>query len=247
MHNLIKATLAIAALAAAPPAYAQDAEDTSDITISGNVALTSQYRLRGISQSDEDIALQGGVTVSHSSGVYAGAWASSLAGFGSFGGANLELDLIAGYSTKVGAATLDGGLIYYVYPGTSGTDFIDLYASVSAPVGPVTAKLGAYYAPSSDALGNDDNIWVFTDLAAPIPDTPVTLKGHIGYTSGALGGPDGDYIDYSVGVDVAIRNLTLNVSYVDTDIGKAAANAFYAPGGHTIVDGAVVATLTASF
>src|SRR5690606_15269592 len=117
-----------------------DLEETSDLTISGNVALTTQYRLRGISQTDEDIALQGGITVSHASGVYAGAWASNLSGFGSFGGANLELDLIAGYSTKVGAVTLDGGLVYYVYPGTSGTDFIDLYASVSAPVGPVTAK-----------------------------------------------------------------------------------------------------------
>lgn len=68
----------------------------------------------------------------------------------------------------------------------------------------------------------------------PIKDTPVTLKAHLGYTNGdsALAGPDGHYLDYSVGADVAWKNLTFNVSYVDTDMGGAAADAFYSvPGG----------------
>lgn len=54
--------------------------ESSDITITGNVSLTSQYRLRGITQTDEDIALQGGITIAHSSGFYVGTWASNLAG-----------------------------------------------------------------------------------------------------------------------------------------------------------------------
>ena len=50
-------------------AYADDGEvSASDITVSGSVGLTSQYRLRGISMSDEDIAVQGGITLTHSSG-----------------------------------------------------------------------------------------------------------------------------------------------------------------------------------
>ena len=84
----------------------------------------------------------------------------------------------------------------------------------------------------------------------PVADTPITLKAHVGYTTGknsSVSGPDGDYLDYSVGVDFTYRTLTLNVSYVDTDIGKAAADSYYTVGGHDIVDGAVLATLTAAF
>ncbi len=247
MHKMIKTALAAAALTAAPAAYAQD-EETSDFTISGNVSLTSQYRLRGISQTEEDLALQGGMTVSHSSGFYVGTWGSNLSGFGSFGGSNMELDLIAGYATEIAdGVTVDGSIIYYVYPGTSGTDFFDLAAAVSFPVGPVNAKVAALYAPDNDALGGKDNIWVYTDLAFPIADTPITLKAHLGYTDGALGGPDGTYLDYSVGVDVAIKNLTLNVSYIDTDISANDVIVNGWGGTHDIVDGAIVATLTASF
>lgn len=249
MHKAMKAALAAAALTAAPAAYAQE-EESSDITITGSIALTSQYRLRGISQTDEEVALQGAVTIAHSSGFYIGTWGSNLSGFGSFGGSNLEVDAIAGYSTKVGGVTLDGGLIWYLYPGTDETDYAEVYASVSGPIGPVTAKLGAYYAPDQQAIGSEDNLWVYTDWALAIPDTPVTLKAHAGYTTGSgstLSGPDGNYFDYAVGVDFTLKNLTLNVSYIDTDIGKAEANDFYSPGGHNIVDGAVVATLTAAF
>ena len=42
----------------------QDApEETPAITISGAATLTSDYRFRGVSQSDEGMAVQGGVTL----------------------------------------------------------------------------------------------------------------------------------------------------------------------------------------
>lgn len=249
MFKTIAAVLALSTAVVAPAAYADEAE-SSDITITGNVSLTSQYRLRGISQTDEDIALQGGFTVAHSSGFYVGTWASNLAGQGSFGGDNLELDLIAGYTKAVGGVTLDGGVIYYVYPGTGGDfNYIDIYGAVSVPLGPINTKLSAYYAPKDKAIGSKDNLWISGDFAFPIKETPVTLKAHVGYTSGgsALAGPSGHYLDYSAGADFAYKNLTLNVSYIDTNIKKTGANAFYAIGGHDIVDGAVVATLTAAF
>ncbi len=235
-------------------AYAEDgAAPASDITVSGSVGLTSQYRLRGVSMTDEDIAVQGGITIAHSSGFYVSTWASNLSGFGSFGGSNMELDAIVGYSKTIDKTTLDGGLVWYFFPGTSGHQYPEIYASVSHPIGPVKAKLGAYYAPKRKSIGDADNIYVYGDLAMPIKDTPVTLKAHLGYTNGdsALAGPDGHYLDYSVGADVAWKNLTFNVSYVDTDMGGAAADAFYSvPGGKrgsSIVDGAAVVSLTASF
>lgn len=247
MHQCFKTALAIAAISAAPAAFAEEAPP-SDFTVTGSVSLTTQYRLRGISQTDEDPAVQGGITVSHSSGIYIGGWASNLSGFGTFGGSNMELDAIIGYTKPVGNVTLDGGLIWYFYPGTSGHDYGEVYASASVPLGPLKAKLGANYAFKDNSLGGD-NLWVYTDLAFPINDTPITLKAHGGYTTGKsfLAGPDGNYLDYSVGADVTWKNLTLNVSYVGTDIKRAPADAFFVPGGHDIVDGAIVATLTAAF
>lgn len=250
MRNVLKAALSTAALAtaiSATPAFAQ--EEAGDLTISGNVALTSEYRLRGISQSDGDLALQGGITVAHSSGLYVGTWASSLAGYGSFGGSNTEVDLIGGYSTDVGGATLDGGLVYYIYPGVSGINFLELYGSVSGALGPVDAKLGTYWAPKQSNLGGH-NIWIYSDIGVPISGTPFTLKGHVGYSDGNTGYTQGgDVFDYAVGVDASYQNLTLNVSYVGTDIGKARSVLWdTTPGkGRDITKGKVVATLSASF
>lgn len=257
MKTIAKATLtstfAAAALAAAP-AFAEDAAPA--LKVAGSATLASEYSLRGISQSDRDPAIQGGITLTTAPGVYVGTWASSLAGNGSWGGSNMELDLIAGYSRAVGAATLDGGVAYYLYPGTTGHDYFELYGSVAGKVGPVNAKLGTYWAPAQrniNATGvrNGHNVWVYTDLGLPIAGTPVTLKGHVGFSSGnSIYTWGRDVVDYAVGADVTYKALTLNVSYVGTDLPRGFADENYAAGsaaGYRLTRGRVVATLTAAF
>lgn len=234
-------------------AEANDAPDlgvgSNPFTISGSATLASQYRFRGISRSDENVAVQGTITLAHDSGFYAGAFASSLDGFGGRGGANVELDLYAGYATPVASGvTLDAGLLYYAYPGSEGGDFefFEPYASLSGTLGPATAKAGIAYAWEQDGLGGNSNVYVFGDLSAGIPNTPVTLKTHIGYSRGDTPlTPSGDYVDWLVGADYVRGNLRLGVAYVDTDLTRAQA----VHGGATkdIVDGAVVVSLTAAF
>ncbi len=256
MKKTIKAALATSALFtafAAAPAFAEDAP--SEFTITGSATIASEYRLRGISQTDSEMAVQGGITVAHASGIYVGTWASNLGGNGTWGGSNMELDLIAGYTASMGGATLDGGFVYYIYPGTTGHDFYELYASVSGNFGPVKAKLGTYWTPPQDNVrigaSKGNNIWVYTDLAFPIEGTPITLKGHAGYSSGdSIYTWGKDVFDYSAGVDLTWKNLTLNVSYIGTDLPTAFANANFGAGsksGHDITKGDVVASLTASF
>ncbi|MES2492593.1 MAG: TorF family putative porin [Pseudomonadota bacterium] len=257
MNKTIKAAFAATVLSAglaAAPAFAQE-EPASDLTITGSVALTTEYRLRGISQTDGDAAIQGGITVAHSSGFYVSTWASNLAGNGTWGGSNMELDLIAGYSRAIGPVTLDGGFIYYAYPGVTGHDFYEIYGSASGAVGPVKAKLGAYWAPSQNSIrtgpSKGNNIWVYTDFALPIEGTPLTLKAHGGYSSGdSIYTWGKDVIDYAAGVDITFKVLTLNVSYVGTDLPRDFANANFGAGsesGRSITRGKVVATLTAAF
>lgn len=257
MHKIFKTALSATALASAmaiaAPALAQD--EAPALRVTGSATLTSEYRLRGISQTDNDPAVQASITLTTAPGFYVGAWASNLAGNGSWGGSNMELDLLGGYTTAVGGATVDGGVIYYVYPGTKGHDFLEVYGSVSGALGPVNAKVGTFWAPPqkniaiSPSKGN--NIWVYGEVGVPFPSTPITLKGHVGYSSGdSIYTWGKDVVDYSVGADFTYDKLTLNVSYVGTDLPKAFANANFGAGskpGHSITRGMVMATLTAAF
>jgi len=241
--GLLIASVMVLAFAASG-ASAQEAD--GDVTIGGSAGLASQYRFRGISLSDEELAVQAGVTATHGSGFYVGTWGSSLAGFGSFGGSNVELDVFGGYKADLGGATLDAGLLWYLYPGTDGTDYAEPYVSITGSLGPATAKVGLAYAPDQEAIGDDDNLYVYGDLSGALPEMPLTLKAHLGYsTGGSTLTPVGDYLDWLVGVDMSWKALTLGVAYVDTDIGSAdaAAVAF----DRDIVDSAVVLTLTAAF
>lgn len=250
MTRLLLAALFLAGVPVVHRASAQEAPAAEPaLTVTGGVTLASQYRFRGISLSDENFTVQGTVNANHESGFYAGVWSSSTDGFGELGGSNVELDLYGGFKKEIaGGMTLDAGLLYYAYPGSTGGDFefFEPYANVSGAIGPVSAKVGAAFAPEQDGVGGNSNIYLFGDFGAGIPATPVTIKAHVGYSKGDTPlSPSGEYLDWLIGADVVWRNLTLGVAYVDTDLTPAEA----ALGGATedIVDPAVVVSLTASF
>lgn len=211
-----------------------------------------------------------------------GTWASDLAGWGTFGGADLELDLLAGYKAQLSdSAALDVGLTWYMYPGGADeTNFAEAYAKLTGTVGRVTVLAGAAYAPKQQALrrryvsgadaaagiyndpGNkEDNLYLWSDVAAAIPGTPIRAKAHLGHSWGNDGlgpnaaslAPTGTYWDWSTGADATWRNLTLGASYVDTDISQRDA-AYLQPtfsrgqdGTGSIADESVVVSLTAAF
>ena len=219
-----------------------------DLTFSSGVLLVSQYRFRGLGLSDEKPALQGTINLNHKSGPYAGLWASSTDGFGELGGSNLELDLYAGTKVLLGKATLDVGLLYYAYPGSTGGDFefFEPYANISLPIGPATTKLGAAFAPAQDAMGGNSNIYLFNDNSLPLKGTPLSLTSHIGWSKGDTTlSPGGDYLDWSLGAAASWRNLTFGLAYVDTNISRTQAVA--AGANRDIVDKAVVLSLGATF
>lgn len=215
-RTAIAASALAASLAVAAPAHAQD-EPSSGVSVSGSVTLVSDYRFRGVTQSGEDPAIQGGLTLNGTSGLYGGIWASSLEedmGYGS-----TEVDFFAGYRTEISpGTTLDGGVLYYVYPNAEGLDFFEPYASITTTLGPATAKLGAAYAWSQDAIGDANNVYVYGDVLGGIPNTPVTLRGHLGYSDGSLSWGAGNYLDWNLGIDYATGPLLFGISYIDTDL-----------------------------
>lgn len=239
MRNIILGMSAFALAAVATPVLAQD-EASDGFSVSGGAAIVSDYRFRGLSQTSEEAAVQGWATVSHDSGFYVGFWGSNVDFLGSS-----EIDAIVGYATEVSpGVTVDGGVTYYIYPGgpTFATDYFEPYLSVKGDIGPVTAKVGAAYVfEGQNAVGNDDNIYVYGDLSAAIPGTPVTVKAHYGYNDGFVGA-GGNYADYSFGAEASWKALTFGVSYINTTgfankAGKELAGA----------DGTVVFSLSAAF
>ncbi|MBK5264036.1 MAG: hypothetical protein JJE34_02200 [Alphaproteobacteria bacterium] len=213
-------SLAIA-LAAATPAFAQD---DNGITVSGGAALVTDYRFRGVSQTDKEFAVQGNLTVAHSSGLYATVWGSSIDDYVA-NGSDQEIDLVGGYKRDFGGATVDVGATYYYFPGSNGanTDFIEPYIAVSSAFGPVTAKVTAAYAPKQNALsidsGKEDNLYLAGDLSTTVPGTPFSLSAHLGNSFGRSYLTSGykDVTDWSLGASYAYKNLTFGVSYVDTE------------------------------
>ncbi|MDT8408616.1 MAG: TorF family putative porin [Wenzhouxiangellaceae bacterium] len=94
--------------------------------VSGNVGVVSNYLFRGVSQTDDEAAVQGGFDFAHESGFYAGTWLSNV----DFGGKeDTEVDLYAGYGGAFGnsGVTWDAGVIYYLFPGGGDLDYAETY------------------------------------------------------------------------------------------------------------------------
>lgn len=231
--------LALVAGVYASPAAAQEAaatteaaapapaEPASAFTISGGATLVSDYRFRGISQTDKRFALQGTISVTHESGFYATIWGSSIDDYVA-AGSDQELDFIAGYKKTIGGTTIDGGVLYYYYPGAESfvpgyaSDFFEPYISVAHTFGAVTAKATANYAPKQNALsigsGKEDNLYLAGDLSGAVPGTPISLTAHLGHSFGPSYLTIGKgYTDWSLGGSYTWKSLTFGLSYVDTN------------------------------
>ena len=249
IRGLAAAAILSSALIALAPAHAQNETDPpSAIELSGNVAIVSDYRFRGVSLSGGDPAIQGGIDLAHESGFYAGTWASSIDDGGTDLLGDVELDIYAGWSGEVSdGLTLDAGLLYYIYPTEDlgfDTDYFEPYASLAFTLGPAEATVGAAYAFDQDALGGNDNLYVYTDLGVGVPNTPISLSAHLGYTDGVLAPPllagtgDDSGLDWSLGASATVLGgLELGVSYVGVE----------GPSIDGFTDDTVVGTLSMSF
>lgn len=213
IFKLAAVSVAMSAFAVSAPAFAQDEaaeEAAGPITLTGGVAVVSDYRFRGVSLSDKDFAVQPYLTLKHESGFYVGAWASNIA---ENAGDDVEVDLYAGFAGG-DAITYDIGATYYLYPGVSSFNYVELTGKLGTTIGPATIGGQLSYVPNQDNTGNSDNIYVATNAAVAIPNSPITLTGSVGYEDGFFAD---DKIDWSLGATAAVSGFTLGVAYVDTN------------------------------
>ena len=213
--KLASLTVAMSAIAVSAPAFAQDeapAEASGPITLTGGVAVVSDYRFRGVSLSDKDFAVQPYLTIKHESGLYAGVWGSNIA---ENSGDDVEVDLYAGFAGG-DERTYDIGATYYVYPGVSSFNYIEFTGKTGTTVGPATVGLQLSYVPSQDNTGNNDNIYFATNATVAIPNSPISIVGSMGIEDGAFTAGN-EKVDWSLGVTAAVAGFTLGASYVDTN------------------------------
>jgi uncharacterized protein (TIGR02001 family) len=186
------------------------ATNESPYAYSVNVGLFSQYIWRGMTQTDQKPALQGGADYAHSSGFYVGTWASNVSwlrdGDASLykSGGTVELDLYAGFASELGETGIgyDFGVIQYIYPGSKrsgnpNANATEVYAGLS--YGWLSGKYS--HTVSSDAWGFDDARGTgYYEINADIPlgETGFALQLHIGSFKfdGRAGGVDNDEFDY---------------------------------------------------
>ncbi len=249
IRGISAASFVLSAGLLATPALADETDPPSDIEVSGNVAVVSDYRFRGVSLSAGDPAIQGGIDVSHASGFYVGTWGSSIEGGDAFG--EMELDIYAGWSGDVAeGVSFDVGLLYYMYPTDGGpviddfnVNYWEPYASVTTAIGPAEASFGVAYAWDQDSLGGD-NLYLYTDLGTSLPGTPISLSAHLGYTDGVLAPPllagdlDDSGLDWSLGASATVLGgLEIGVQYVGVE----------GPSIDGFTDDTIVGTLSYSF
>ncbi|MDT8309960.1 MAG: TorF family putative porin [Methylophaga sp.] len=212
LKTLSALCLAASTLAMTSTAMAWESEDGQHST-SASVALSSEYVWRGISQSDEDPAISGSLDYAHTSGFYAGTWASNV-DFGSESDTSLEIDVYAGFSREFGETGLsyDIGVMRYLFPGEGELDFNEVYGSLSYSI--FTAGI----AHSSDAQGSgEDGTYYSLGAGYDLP-FELALAAGLGYydlDKDEFG--ESGYQDYYIGVSKDLAGFTFDVTYTDTN------------------------------
>lgn len=218
---LAVATMALAATCLVTPAMADDGPHWS-----GNAALTSDYVFRGISQSAENPALQGGFDYTNVQ-FYAGAWASSIDfgtnASGTRSAADLELDVYAGVKPTIGPVSLDLGVIGYLYPGSTDDfgnyDYWEGYAKASvAPTERTTLGVATYYSP--DFTNESGNAWYVEANGAAALSDALSVSGAIGHQTvdTAIFAGEDSYTTWNAGATYTTHGFAFDVRYVGTDL-----------------------------
>ncbi|HEX2842041.1 TorF family putative porin [Hyphomicrobium sp.] len=214
----------IALLALAAPALASDmtpAPEGREFSWSVNAALTSDYIFRGVSQTDEEAAVQAGFDASYGI-LYAGIWASSV-DKDFVGGSPTEIDIYAGIKPTWGPATFDLGVLYYYYPGSTqagpgNPDVVELKAGVSGEILPKLSAAQTFYW-SPEAAYDAGEYWVSeTTLAYALPKVFVfdpSLSGTVGFVDNL--DFDSDYTYWNAGLTLAYGKFSFDFRYWDTD------------------------------
>lgn len=250
-----KLLVAVLGTLIAMPALAEDSP------FSANVSLVSDYLFRGMSQTGTKPALQGGFDYAHSSGFYAGVWASNISWISDFSAgavsnASVELDTYLGFSNSFADDfTYDVGFLRYNYPGTypagvTKADTDELYGSLGYKW--ITAKYSYSLGKTFGIPSAKGSNYLELNAEVPVGDSGFTASAHIGHqafkgiAADALrvAGTNPDYTDYNIGVSKGFGGFDFGLKYSKTNAVKGG---FWTdPQGHNVGRGTLVLSVSRS-
>jgi uncharacterized protein (TIGR02001 family) len=235
----------------ATPAFADGEEAAASSGVTGTLALTSDYRFRGISQTDTGAAVQGSIDYTNKSGLFIGVWASNVDFNDEPIDAGIEVDIYAGFTAAL-SENAEGTLkaVYYWYadadygPGDAEYDYLEIIGSLSQGFGKATGSIEVAWSP--DYFGEVGNAFAVTGgLALPLSEKLWIFDGglegsaHLGYQSFSDDTLE-DYTYWDLGLTASVGHFALDVRYIDTDVDEVVC-------GSDICDATVVVTGTVSF
>tara|TARA_R110002073_G_scaffold112467_1_gene249281 strand:- start:345 stop:1079 length:735 start_codon:yes stop_codon:yes gene_type:complete len=193
--------------------------------ISANVAIVSDYRFRGITQTGKDAAVQGGFDASFEPGFYIGTWASSVDfgdvtdGSGSYG--TMEIDYYAGWSGPIGDTDfgVDVGYYYYQYPGDT-VDPKGDYEEFNVTGSWKDLSIGVTY--SDDFYAKTGKYWYYAGDYSMTFFEDFSVGLHAGYNDfddeGFFATDETGYTDYSITLGYTFKGVDFSVAWVGTDL-----------------------------
>jgi uncharacterized protein (TIGR02001 family) len=182
------------------------------------MSLTSDYRFRGVSQSQNAPAVQGGVDYAHSSGLYVGNWNSSVSSQMYSNGSGVESDLYAGFKKDIyKGLTVDVGSYNYFYPrATNNTstnfDTNELFAGLG--YGPISVKYSQSLSNYFGTANSKNSQYYQADIAQPLVYISKNLSflAHVGRTE-VNNNSNLNYTDYNVGLGYNLKGWDLAAKY----------------------------------
>lgn len=218
--------------------------------LSFNVAVSSDYRYRGISQSRLKPAVSGGVDYAIPGGFYIGAWASSIKWIkDATGDASAEVDVYGGYKGEIAKDfSYDVGVLTYQYPShklSVSPNTTELYGALT--FGPATLK---YSHSVTNLFGfSDSKNSNYVDLSASFDvGGGVMLSPHLGYQKVAKNG-DFSYTDYSLTVSKDFSSWVVSAAVVGADTKESGGKSvyYYAPKDKELGKAGVVLAVKKTF
>jgi uncharacterized protein (TIGR02001 family) len=186
---------------------------TAKAEITANVTLATDYIFRGVSQTSEHGAIQGGFDYSSETGVYAGIWASNV-DFGTE--SSSEMDYYVGFAKETDSGFgYDLGYIYYDYEGDSEFDYQEIKVELSFK----NFGFGVNYSDEYLGDGGPDYFYPHVSYETEIAEA-VTLNLHYGYNTAGEDIFEGDdsYSDYSLTVGYTLEGVDLALAFIGTDL-----------------------------
>ncbi|WP_404937231.1 TorF family putative porin [Pseudomonas sp. JDS08PS003] len=203
---------------------------TDELAVELQLTLASDYRTRGISQTQNDPTAQAAVTLLHNSGLYLGAWSSNV----DFGGGlktRQELDYYGGWLWQASEdISLDLGYLKYSYPREAQFNQSEVYGILSV----YGVKLATYY--SSDAPGIDSQQSTLYRYLGYETRLPLKLGLQLRYGQmdfkdprliRASGQGEDSYHEWEAKLTRDLAGLELGLSYIDTDLSRSQCTSHY--------------------